>query len=69
MGNFFGNFKLAEDVHDVVACFAVASGCNFEEIDSIKILTHSVDLVAMRLLCERNSLFVWLMEYGSNLHN
>jgi hypothetical protein len=54
MGNFFRN--LAEDVHDVVACFAVASGCNFEEIDSIKTLTHSVDLAAMRLVCERNSL-------------
>jgi hypothetical protein len=53
MGNF-GN--LAEDVHDVVACFAVASGYNFEEIDSIKTLTHSVDLAAMRLVCERNSL-------------
>jgi hypothetical protein len=65
MGNFFGN--LAEDVHDVVAYFAVASGCNFEEIDSIKTLTHSVDPAVMRLVCERNSLSIARGDTGIKL--
>jgi hypothetical protein len=46
--------EYCEDVHDVVVCFATASGCNREEIDSIKTLTYSVDLAVMRLVCERN---------------